>query len=759
MLSTSRFVTSDDEMLRELMIGTSVPRELSECHEDRFRLLCETAFDGVLTVQDGIIRETNQAFARMVGHAGEDLSGQALTRFIAAAARGTQVYDSPCQRKDGSTLFVEITTTDLGSGRQILALRNITHRRDTEERLVESESRYRYLVEHTHDLICVHDLEGRILSVNSSAARMLGISADELQTLNVRDILAPGDEARFDRYLEVLRWQGTAEGKMRVMTRDGRIRVWEYRNTVRTSGVAVPVVRGLARDITEREQALEAVQKNEEYFRSIIENASDVIGILDPTGVIRYHSPSLERSLGLAQDELTGSPLIDHVHPDDLNRIGEFILRQASGLADGSTIRIRLKQRSGSYRFFEMIAKNLMRGGQVQSIIINARDVTDRELLERQLEQANRVAGLGRLAATVAHEFNNVLMGIQPFADLLQRPNAPRPLLEKCGGHIANSIKRGKRVAMDILRFTQPAAAVLKPLNLERWWQQLEPELKAQIGNHIAFTAEFPDVEVRADATQLAQVFANFVSNARDAMPHAGQLTISVRQPAANESFAFGTVPDPSSLVQISVADTGTGIAPDVIGHVFDPLFTTKESGGTGLGLAVAHQVITRHGGYVFVESAIGAGTTFHVFLPRVASTEPQEQVEHVAPRAVRTRQVLVVDDDATIVDGMVELLASEGITASAVSTGLAAAAAVERLRPELVVLDVGLPDISGYDVAKQLRALHPTLPIIFATGHGDREQVGLDRYSCFLQKPFDFDALLGTISTLENVDTDPGGA
>ena len=102
MLSTSRFVTSDDEMLRELMIGTSVPRELSECHEDRFRLLCETAFDGVLTVQDGIIRETNQAFARMVGHAGEDLSGQALTRFIAAAARGTQVYDSPCQRKDGS---------------------------------------------------------------------------------------------------------------------------------------------------------------------------------------------------------------------------------------------------------------------------------------------------------------------------------------------------------------------------------------------------------------------------------------------------------------------------------------------------------------------------------------------------------------------------------------------------------------------------------------------------------------------------------
>lgn len=715
--------------------------------DDSFRLLCENTFDGVITVQDGIVRETDRAFVFLFG---EDLCGQPLSRFV-AANEALCSYETLAYRHDGSTLVVEVTSAALGSGRQILGFRDVTHRHDTAERLLESESRYRDLVEQTHDLMCVHDLDGRILSVNSAASRSLGMSPDELQALKIQDILAPGAHSEFEMYIGVLRQHGIAEGKMSVMTRDGRLRIWAYRNTLRTSGVTIPFVRGMARDITEQEEALGAIRKNEEYYRSIIENASDVICILDPVGVIRYHSPSLERSLGRAQHELSGSPLMHHVHPEDGLRASEFILLQSTGSAGGNTIKIRLRQRDGAYRFFEMIAKSLERNGEVHSIVINARDVTDRDLLERQLEQAHRVAGLGRLAATVAHEFNNVLMGMQPFVDLLQRPNAERAMLDRCGGHIANSIQRGKRVAMDILRFTQPASPVLRPVNLFDWWQQLEPELKPQLGNHILFTATFPThVRVRADSAQLAQVFSNLVSNARDAMPREGQLTISVREPFPAESFAFGTVSDPGSLVQISVTDTGTGIAPDVIGHVFDPLFTTKECGGTGLGLAVAHQVISRHGGSIFVESEVGSRTTFHVFLPKIEPGAPQERPRPTAPRSVRTTRVLLVDDEQIIIDGITDLLASEGIAVHSVTTGRAAVAAVEQFQPEVVVLDVGLPDISGQEVAKRLRALHPTLPIIFATGHGDREQIALDRHSFFLQKPFAFDALIDTIATLE---------
>lgn len=712
-----------------------------------FRLLCENAFDGVITVQNGMIRETNQAFVFLYG---DDLCDQPLSRFI-APNEALCSYETLAHRHDGTTLAVEVTSAELGSGRQILGFRDVTFRHDSAERLVESESRYRELVEQNHDLMCIHDLDGRILAVNSTASRCLGISPDELQALKLQDILAPGAHSEFAAYIGVLRQHGIAEGKMRVMTRDGRLRTWAYRNTLRTSGVTTPFVRGMARDITEQEEALDAIRKKEEYYRSIIENASDVICVLDPLGVIQYHSPSLERSLGLAQHELSGSPLMHHVHPEDGVRASEFILLQSTGSACGNTIKIRMRQRQGTYRFFEMIAKSLQRNGGVHSIVINARDVTDRDLLERQLEQAHRVAGLGRLAATVAHEFNNVLMGMQPFVDLLQRPNAERAVLNRCGGHIANSIQRGKRVAMDILRFTQPASPVLRPLNLFAWWQQLEPELKPQLGNHITFKATFPThVRVRADSAQLAQVFSNLVSNARDAMSREGQLTISVREPSPAESFSFGTVPNPGSLVQISVCDTGTGIALDVIGQVFEPLFTTKERGGTGLGLAVAHQVITRHGGYLFAESEVGCGTTFHVFLPKIDKGAPQEPPRQTAPRAVRTTRVLLVDDEQLIVDGITDLLHSEGIIAYSVDTGEAAVAAVEQFRPDVVVLDVGLPDISGQEVAKRLRALYPTLPIIFATGHADRERIVLDRHSFFLQKPFAFEALIETIATLE---------
>lgn len=732
----------------------------AELHQatDRLRLFCQTAFDGSMIVEYGIIREADATFAGLFGYAAEELCGRPITRFLSAAVPTLKLvpsdrsssYEGVARRKDGSAFSVSIACTEIEPGQHIFAAREWSGRGGRDER--ENGSGDGDPVYSTHDLICVHDMMGRVLWASSGAARILEIPVHELQTLNVRDLLAPGAEKEFDAYLRILDRDGLAAGKMKVMTRDGRLRTWQYRTTIHIGANGARTARGVGRDVTEDERSIEAVRKNEEYYRSIIENASDVICVLDPIGVIRYHSPSMERSLELSPAQLTGSQLLDHVHPEDSPRIAEFIMRQSSGAADGTTIRVRLRGRSGSCRSFEMIAKNLMRDGTVDSIVINARDVTDREQLERQLEQATRVASLGRLAATVAHEFNNVLMGIQPFADLLRRPDRTPSMLEKCSTHIANSIQRGKRVAQDILRFTQPAKPVLTRLHLANWWRKLEPEIQAQVGNHISFTAQFPeDVEVLADSSQLAQVFSNLVSNARDAMPKAGRLAITVRLPGRNESFAFGTVIEPSAMVQISVADSGSGIPPAIIGHVFDPLFTTKESGGTGLGLAVAHQVITRHGGSIFVESELGTGTTFHLFLPRAAPGAASEP-ERAAPGTVRTRKVLIVDDEEGIVQGIADLLATEGIVSRAVITGGAAAAAVEEFEPELVLLDVGLPDLSGYEVARRLRAIHAQLPIIFTTGHGDRERIDVDPYSCFLQKPFDFDALLTAIAKLENI-------
>jgi two-component system, cell cycle sensor histidine kinase and response regulator CckA len=622
-----------------------------------------------------------------------------------------------------------------------------SRREELENELFETKRRLNDLAEATTDLVCTHTLDGTLLSVNQAASRALDIPAVDLAGMNLRDLLTLESAASFDGYLATVAARGVVRGTMSVVTRAGQVRVWQYEN--RRYG---NVVSGAAHDVTDTVLALRKVKENEQLFRSIIENASDAIAVLTPRAVIHYHNPAAQRALGYASDELIGSTLLDFVHAGDADRIREFFARQVERLTDAYTTEVRLRRSDGVFRSFEVATRNVVRAGQVEAIILNARDITDRRLLEWQLEQANRVSSLGRLAATVAHEFNNVLMGIQPFAELLDRPNISAETLVKCARYIGNSIQRGKRVALDILRFTQSAAPERKPLRVQEWLARLLPEIEAQCDNGISFVADIParPVAVMADGRQLAQVITNLANNARDAMPRGGSLTIRIREPKCEEVYAFGIVEQPERFIQLSVVDTGTGIPADVITHIFEPLFTTKRSGGTGLGLAVAHQVVQRHGGSIFADSTPGAGSAFHIFLPKLETAEPAELETQPPAIPLRSHRILIVDDEQTIVEGMATMLRDRGFQVSSVATGCEAAAAVRRFRPEVVLLDIGLPDMDGVKVGVDLRTEWPTLPIAFCTGHGDRGNAPADDITRFMRKPFTIDELLTQIAALE---------
>jgi PAS domain S-box-containing protein len=486
-------------------------------------------------------------------------------------------------------------------------------------------------------------------------------------------------------------------------------------------------------------------------FRSIVENASDVIAVLTTRSVIRYHNPAMERTLGYGSEDLIGSTLLDFVHASDVDRMREFFSRQACDPTASYTAEVRLRRVDDSFRSFEVATRNIVGAGHVDAIILNARDITDRRLLELQLEQANRVNSLGRLAATVAHEFNNVLMGIQPFAELLERPNVSAETLGKCARHIGNSIQRGKSVALDILRFTQPSAPEPKPLHVNDWLARLLPEIEAQCERNITVGCSKPSESpmVMADGRQIAQVITNVANNARDAMPRGGTLTIRVREPRPGEMFPFAIIEEPERFVQISITDTGTGIRSDAMAHIFEPLFTTKQS-GTGLGLAVAHQVVQRHGGCIFAESHPGKGSAFHIFLPKIVSVEEAQPEAKQAPKALRLRRVLIVDDEQGITEGLETSLEAEGFEVSSVATGTEATPAIRRFRPDVVLLDIGLPDMDGAALGRALREQMPALPIVFCTGHGDRRNASHDDHTRFLQKPFTIDELLAEVAEFE---------
>jgi PAS domain S-box-containing protein len=620
--------------------------------------------------------------------------------------------------------------------------------------LVESED-HLDVVESSPDLICTHDLEGRILSVNAAACRVLDTPAETLCSMSIQDLLAPSQREGFAVYLQTMKSKGTAAGRMVLATKDGSRRVWEYRNTLRTEGVDSPIVRGVARDITESDDVLNAVRRSEEHFRSIIENASDIIAIIERDGRLRYYSPSVRAVLGHAPDVLIGTLFADLVHQSDQHALSKFLERQISQAAITQTIELRLQHQNGTWRSFEIVAKNLIEKNRGSAIVVNARDITERKHLEAQLAQANRITGLGNLAATVAHEFNNVLMGMLPFAELLQRPDVSQAMVGKGASHIVNSIERGKRIALDILRYTRPAEPDTQPLDLGKWWEKFVREAEAMLGNTIDLVCNIPaqGMCVLADNGQLSQALSNLIANARDALNGGGTITIQANELAANAVFPFGVVPHPEKFIELSVTDGGSGIAPEIVDHIFEPLFTTKRNGGTGLGLAVAHQVLASHHGHIFVESEVGIGTTFHLFLP-IATSAPVESSETAqANRQPRAKRLMMIEDEPLIVDGIRQLLSFEGIEVEAVDCGSEAVAAVARFRPDIVLLDFGLPDMDGVEVYSRIRMAEPSLPVIFATGHGDLRliQEGLgDSRTRFLQKPFEMAALMDVIAELD---------
>ncbi len=254
------------------------------------------------------------------------------------------------------------------------------------------------------------------------------------------------------------------------------------------------------------------------------------------------------------------------------------------------------------------------------------------------------------------------------------------------------------------------------------------------------------DVEgMLGDPQQLHQVFLNLILNARDAMPTGGKIRLTAAATAPGAQFPFGAVPDPEQFVHFTVADTGTGIRPEVMKHLFEPLFTTKKVGGTGLGLALVRQVITAHGGHVFAASKLGEGAAFHVFL-RTSDAPPLPQVAQHREGALAGCKVLLVEDEHAVSAGIEILMEIERMEVKLISRGAEAVAAIEQFVPDVVVLDIGLPDISGDAVYLEIARRWPELPVIFSTGHADpstlREHLAHPNVE-FLTKPYEASELL----------------
>ncbi|MBZ5599389.1 MAG: PAS domain S-box protein [Acidobacteriia bacterium] len=507
---------------------------------------------------------------------------------------------------------------------------------------------------------------------------------------------------------------------------------------------------------------LQLLQEAEDSLRKLsraVEQSADLVIITNRAGAIEYVNPAFELLTGYARREVLGrNPSILKSGQQPF----EFYRELWKTILSGNVFRgvFANRKKDGEVFFLETTITPVRDAeGRITHFISNGRDITERRHLEAQLLQAQKMDAIGKLAGGVAHDFNNLLMVISAYAELMFDSLAAEDPLRHNLQEILTASRRAADLTRQLLAFSRKQMQSLQLLDLNAVIEEIGKMLPRLIGEDIQLeVVEGPDLgSVRADPVQIEQVVMNLAANARDAMPGGGKLTIETARMHLDEAYAqHHSIVPPGDYVLLSVTDSGQGIAPEHLAHIFEPFYTTKEAGeGTGLGLATVYGIVKQSGGFIWVYSEPGLGTTFKIYLPcirqRTAITPTCKSVES-CPRGSET--ILLVEDEAAVRQSTYEFLTRSGYTVLEAKNGEDGLhIAREYLGPiHLMVTDVVMPYLGGAQLAEQLAAERPHMKVMFVSGYAEstilRHGV-LDVRTRFLQKPFGLKMLASKIREL----------
>jgi|HubBroStandDraft_3_1064219.scaffolds.fasta_scaffold12784_2 PAS domain S-box-containing protein len=503
--------------------------------------------------------------------------------------------------------------------------------------------------------------------------------------------------------------------------------------------------------------AQENLRRSELNFRSLVTNAPYGICRCDSTGKILDANPAFLELLGGTSAELIGQHIFGlYADNDQWFDLADFLRSSEpfKGLA------AEWKRKDNTTTVVRISGRSVANGPEGVVFELFAEDVTERRALEQQLRQSQKMEAVGRLAGGIAHDFNNLLMVISGYSEFLLERLGAEPHLRGPAQEIARAAERASSLTRQLLAFSRKQMLAPRIVNLNDVATENSKMLTRMIGEDIDLVlVPSPSLwPVRADAGQIEQVIMNLAVNARDAMPSGGKLTIETSNVSFDEDYARFHAPlRPGDYVMIAISDTGAGMDSDTQSHIFEPFFTTKGTKGTGLGLSTVYGIIKQSGGYIWVYSEVGRGTTFKIYLPRVASTgETAAQVaasgvlnNDVRNNEVRnnivepgTETILLVEDEANLRYLARQYLEKQGYKVIEAADGAVAmqiAVAHEKVI-HLLLTDVIMPGMNGRELAQRISEIRPNVKILYMSGYTENV-IGhngmLDAGVRLLQKPF----------------------
>ncbi|HXM62576.1 MAG TPA: PAS domain S-box protein [Terriglobales bacterium] len=714
---------------------------------------------------DGRITSWNKGAQSMYGYAADDMIGKNITllippgspdegpRILAELKAGRRIENFETVRiaKNGNLVDVSLTVSPVldpdGSiiGGSSIA-RDITARKAGEEALRKANETSVYA---SPIPIIAADAQSHVTIWNPAAEKLFGWREEEVIGRPNPIISQPEAAAAAALHQRLISGDTLTGVEVHRQKRDGSLvaislsatPLWDASNRVRG-------IIGFLTDITERKRAEEALRAAEEKYRGIFENALEGVYQCTPDGKYFSANPALARMFGFDSPQ----ELID-TRNDITNQ--EYVTPQSR--ADF----VRELENRGVVRGFEYQAYR--RDGKAIWVSANAhavrdsegrilhfegtvQDITQSRELEQQLRQMQKIEAVGRLAGGVAHDFNNILMAISSYAELMYGKTPENDTRRRYIEEISKATDRAASLTQGLLAFSRKQVISPRVLDLNALIAQQSEMLKRLIPENIELRFVPGDAlgRVKVDPGQVEQIVMNLVINARDATPSGGTILIETSNAELSPTDCGLQTPAQSgSYTMIAVSDNGCGMSAETQAQIFEPFFTTKEQGkGTGLGLAIVFGIVKQSNGYIFLHSEPGRGSTFKIYLPRVEAAAQTDDSENSDVSFRGNETILLVEDEDAVRESASEYLAENGYNVLRAKHGPAALEIAEQHpRPiHLMLTDLIMPQMSGRELSERISSIHPETKVLFMSGYSDNllsnEQV-LDPKHVLLQKPF----------------------
>ena len=606
----------------------------------------------------------------------------------------------------------------------------------------------------TDHAIYMLDTAGRITSWNTGAERLKGYSATEIIGQHFSRFYSPEDRAAGlpDRTLEIAEREGRFEAEAWRIRKDGG-GFWAnvVVDAIRDENGTLIGFAKITRDITERKLAQEALRESERQFRLLVANVTDyALYMLDLNGIVTNWNAGAERIKGYAATEIVGHHF-SHFYTERDRAAGTpakaLSIAREKGRFEAEGWRVR---KDGSLFWANVIIDPIKdETGTLIGFAKITRDITERRNAQLALEKAQierghaqKMEALGQLTGGVAHDFNNLLMIISGHLRRLAALTGSDPKGERAVEAITTAIQRGSSLTRQLLTFARRQTLKPTTISIPDQITSFEAMLTSSLGSSARLASEIPpDIwPVRIDVSEFELALVNLAFNARDAMPQGGTITIT----AKNLSAEMAKPNDlQGEFVALTVTDTGSGIAPDILNKVFDPFFTTKQAKGSGLGLSQVHGFAHQSGGSVTIVSELGKGTAITILLPRATEADEANSVEPpvamaAQPQLAAAGEALLVEDNPEVKEVTVALLEQLGYRVQVADNADVSLDMLTKATFDILVSDIVMAGtIDGLQLAHTVRERYPRMPIVLVTGYS-HSAVNAESDFIVLRKPYE---------------------